>query len=400
MFRRIIPKCNLRYEDINTPAPSEILTKADSIRQSLNEQKSRLDSISLSLINSVMKSLDRYYSLHKILRRKYNAQIVTNAWLKCYELVNEFNLLDVDRVCTFRSIFLNAELPGSFICAINHYIVTQTPIEYDWLANSLFHLPYQTKRDPTGDRYGIYECNQDKWVMGKKHNGDVTDITTIDIIEDQVLSIYPNGINLYTSDIGVDVSDDYQHQEELNSLENLGQIILGLRLLCKGGNMVIKIYTYFTDYTLSLLIILSLVFDYTYIAKPLTSKPTNSELYVVCKGFNGISFTLMNDLTNRLITHKDNCTLPYIDGPFINLQDIRLSGIITTLFNLEVKVFGEQQLKTLEQAVNTIEEERSFKKWKKTKVVSNNAYEHNRWLFFNNIKCISSDYHIPTRPIL
>jgi hypothetical protein len=164
--------------------------------------------------------------------------------------------------------------------------------------------------------------------------------------------------------------------------------------------MVIKIYTYFTDYTLSLLIILSLVFDYTYIAKPLTSKPTNSELYVVCKGFNGISFTLMNDLTNRLITHKDNCTLPYIDGPFINLQDIRLSGIITTLFNLEVKVFGEQQLKTLEQAVNTIEEERSFKKWKKTKVVSNNAYEHNRWLFFNNIKCISSDYHIPTRPIL
>ena len=63
-----------------------------------------------------MKSIDKYYSLHKILKRRYNAQVVTNAWLKCYEIVTEFNILDLESHRDHRNILFNAELPGGFIC--------------------------------------------------------------------------------------------------------------------------------------------------------------------------------------------------------------------------------------------------------------------------------------------
>lgn len=396
MFRRLIPKCSVQYKDIQEPRGSEdaIHEEVRSIKTRINLQKSRLDNINISLIKSVMKSIDKYYSLHKILKRRYNAQVVTNAWLKCYEIVTEFNILDLESHRDHRNILFNAELPGGFICAINHYIKTKTTLTFDWLANSLYDS------SGPGDRYGIFQENPSNWVMGEHlgHNGDVTNIEVIEKIEDHVLSTFPNGVDLYTSDIGVDVSNDYEHQEELNSLENLGQIILGLKVLSKGGNMLIKIYTYFTDYTLSLLVILNTLFDFMYITKPLTSKPTNSELYVICKGYNGISFELTTLLCNHLIKHKNEGTLPYKDGSLVNLQHPKLAEIKKVLLDTEIKIFGDQQYKTLEYALCRIQEENG--KWKrvKNKLVSiNNAYEHNRWFFFNSIIPLSSKYHIKTK---
>src|SRR5690348_10029813 len=161
MYRKLIPKPPTSYVDLNNPRESGLTSRMDEIRDRLNETKSRLDFIGIGLVKSVMKSLDRYYSLHKILKRKYNAQVVTNAWLKCYELLNEFNLLDVTSPPGHRNIFLNAELPGSFICAINHYCQTQTNLTVDWRASSLVDIGHghAIGNEPTGDRYGIYEMN-------------------------------------------------------------------------------------------------------------------------------------------------------------------------------------------------------------------------------------------------
>ena len=69
MFRRLIPKCSVQYKDIQEPRGSEdaIHEEVRSIKTRINLQKSRLDNINISLIKSVMKSIDKYYSLHKIL---------------------------------------------------------------------------------------------------------------------------------------------------------------------------------------------------------------------------------------------------------------------------------------------------------------------------------------------
>lgn len=402
MFRKLVASARYDRDQFKKQKESLICDHMIHVKNKLNRHKSKLDTIKIETIKNVMKSLDKYYSLHKILKRKYNAQIVTNAWLKCYELINEFNLLGT--VDDHITIFLNAELPGSFICAINHYLKTNTSIEYDWYANSLMDPDDNTNKIGLSDRYGIFKMNKEHWVMGQKnivnknHNGDVTDINVIDLIEDYVLTKYPNGIFLYTSDIGVDVSHDYRNQEELNSLANLGQILLGLKLLGVNGNMIIKQYTYFTDFTLSIIVILTMVFDYVYISKPLTSKPTNSELYIICKGYRGTPLVIFDTLTKRLIHHKTHGTLPYIDGSLLNLQHYSLTKTIDTLYHIELRLFDEIQCNALDNAINAIYDETSSKKWSRNKKQFNNKhiYEHNRWLFFNNIKSIKNDQHILT----
>ena len=423
MFRKLIsPNNDIDFKIFEVGESSNIYKKMELVKQKLNTQKGRLDNVNLVTIKNVMKSLDKYYSLHKILKRKFNAQVVTNAWLKCYELINEFNLLEVhaekeETAMIDRTIFLNAELPGSFICAINHYFHTNQNLDgltYTWMANSLINYNIEgteeiAQDNPSGlsDAYGIFVNNLDNWTMGqdcynKDHNGDVTDINVIDNIENHVLSTHPNGIFLYTSDIGLDVSHAYQEQEELNSLAHLGQILLGLKILGLNGNMLIKQYTYFTDYTLSLLIMLTMVFEYVYISKPLASKPTNSEIYIVCKKYKGTPSIIFTLLTESLIKHKNNGTLPHTDGSFINLQHPSLINIINNLYYIEMKLF-KMQYNTLDAALNAINDEQNGTKWKRTLSLNNDhqgyskhIYEHNRWLFFNNIAIIKSAAHIPT----
>ena len=50
-----------------------------------------------------------------------------------------------------------------------------------------------------------------------------------------------------------------------------------------------------TTNTLQMLFILSNYFEKVIITKPYTSRPANSEKYIVCKNFNGIDDTLLND---------------------------------------------------------------------------------------------------------
>jgi cap2 methyltransferase len=448
MIRKNVIKPKVKLNDLPESFYNpESIKVADlrTIKDLLNIQKSRLDNISDNFLKYIMKSLDKYYALHKLLKRKYNAQIVTNAWLKCYEIINEFNLVTADNC----DVFLNAELPGSFICSINHYIKTKTDFNFNWMASSYIG------DHGLADRYYIYEYNKQNWVMNSECNGDITDINNIDYIENKVFERFPSGVGLYTSDIGVDASNNYSEQEQLNSLEHLGQIILGLRILKKGGNMFIKQYTYFTSYSISLIIILSIVFDHLYICKPLTSKPTNSEIYIVCKGYNGINFKLLTVLINALTTNKKNKTLP--TNSLINLNLDIFDLTIGNLIDITKLIHYDKQCKILEYTLNAIDsiicdcnvnvilnsnaitnykrnihtdQELDYNiqntmdnlikltqyscskcnnvKWKKVKTrpspakqylfsFNNNIYEHNKWLFFNNIYFLSDNNHIKTK---
>ena len=117
--------------------------------------------------------------------------------------------------------------------------------------------------------------------------GDVTDPNTVISLGIGVKSRFTNtaGAVLYTSDVGIDVTGDYAGQEENTSAINYGQIISGLLALAPGGNFVTKQYTFFTPFSRSLIALVASFFEETYITKPATSRPGNSEVYLVGKGF-------------------------------------------------------------------------------------------------------------------
>lgn len=58
-----------------------------------------------------------------------------------------------------------------------------------------------------------------------------------------------------------------------------------LTCLRLGGNFVCKFFDIFDEWTADLLWLLYQLFDSICITKPLTSDPTLSERYVICKGF-------------------------------------------------------------------------------------------------------------------
>jgi len=215
--------------------------------------------------------------LYQERKHSMRPKTMTNAWLKCWELIHAYDLIPNEQTSPFR-VFCNAELPGAFIFAIDHYIKTRTFINYEWFANSL----YPTNASILGDEFGLYRSYPDHWLMNETNGGSVTDLDMISHIQERL----GGTVDLYTSDIGVGLDQDTFHlQEEKHGPLHLGQIICALLTLKKGGHMVCKMFMFFKPFSRMLLFMLKDVFDELYISKPATSRPGNSEVYLVGKGY-------------------------------------------------------------------------------------------------------------------
>jgi hypothetical protein len=166
------------------------------------------------------------------------------------------------------------------------------------------------------------------------NNGDAT---SLDNLLDFAARIGPasavGGVDLYSHDAGIDVSDDFNNQELSNSRVHLGCAIAGFLTLKKGGSFVAKQYTYFEAFTWNLICIYAYMFDEFYLCKPLTSRPYNSEIYLIGKGFKGMSAAVYKLLTDRLV---DFNTSPIIQSDHVDTQSTE------ALVRFARIVFGQQ----------------------------------------------------------
>jgi len=279
-----------------------IADKKLALEENLEKEKAEIDVFhndrkdmkKFNFYSSVTKKLDqlKVYA-REVEKRVHKSGSITNAWMKCWEMAKEFNLVPVDHPDTF-TIFCNAEFPGAFILALNHYIKTQTKSKnYEWFANSLW--PGDGKganKEIFKDSFDLYKKYPDRWLMNAKNGGSVLDPKMIKIIEDRLA----NKVDLYTSDIGIGAEFD---EEKAEAPLNLGQIICGLKTLKDGGTMVCKMFLFFKPFNMSLLRLLCNVFTHFYVTKPMASRGGNSEIYIIGKGYKKdqhVIDTLMNAL--------------------------------------------------------------------------------------------------------
>lgn len=347
------------------------------IENELNNTKNLLDNIPENDYYKLSKMYNPYHSINKILIKDYNFQIVTNAVIKMYELISQFDLIKQFSRKKIINIFCNAELPGGFIIAINHYIKTFYPNKkIKWVASSFIG-----DASALDDKYNIYKCNKDNWLMDDNMNGDLTSLKNINSIKNKIYDIFPKGVDLYTSDIGIDVSSNFNTQEVQTLLLNYRQILCGLLTLNKNGTMVIKQFTFFTAFNLSLLTLLTNLFQDVYIVKPETSKKINSEIYIVCKNF-------YNKLNNKLKTYLVNI-IPNPDIPIILIDN----NVEIELYNISEKIYKFQ-------IENILTLSNSYKRYKnKLNILNKMLHENNSkiqkdWIIHNPIKLIDSNDHI------
>ncbi|KAF9539130.1 FtsJ methyltransferase domain-containing protein 2 [Mortierella hygrophila] len=119
---------------------------------------------------------------------------------------------------------------------------------------------------------------------GRDGTGDILNQENIDafaaLVEQQTNGL---GVGLVSADGGISVDGDEAVQETLLQRLILCQILTMFMTLQKGGDFVVKIFDIFTPVTAGLVWILSRNFEKICVMKPLTSRPMNSERYVVCR---------------------------------------------------------------------------------------------------------------------
>ena len=79
------------------------------------------------------------------------------------------------------------------------------------------------------------------------------------------------------------------------------EIYLALICLKEGGTYILKIFDIFNLNTIQLIYILSICFEEIFFIKPKTSRPSNSEKYVVCK-----NYKINSDIINLMLYYWDH----------------------------------------------------------------------------------------------
>lgn len=216
-----------------------------------------------------------FYDLTDELTKNYNAEGVTIAWAKCYELLYHYKLLDSegDKTC-----FCICEQPGAFVYAINHYSKQYLGKNVSFILQSLNSTFYGSFPP---DKY-LYAQHKEIYDYGPEMTGDIMDINNIKYYR---AKYYEKMFTLITADCGVDCSDDFTKQEN-NSLEFiLGQFIAALGLCDEGTNYFFKLFTIYESVTQQLIYLLGLLFDNVFITRTLATKINSGEIYCVCKKF-------------------------------------------------------------------------------------------------------------------
>jgi 23S rRNA U2552 (ribose-2'-O)-methylase RlmE/FtsJ len=307
------------------------------IYQSKNDLMENVASNSLQnkiSIKNAKKNIDKYYSdfswdkmklytnpyefiflsSNKFLQNKVNSvakiEPLSRSFFKMLEISNNYFQQEIKIERGIKSLHL-AEGPGGFIEALVYLrkknINTNIQSQDMYYGITLLDKAYEV---PSWKKSGIF----------MKENLNVNILTGVDGIgdlcnPDNLRYLYQrfkhNKMDIVTGDGGFDFSVDYNLQEYVAFPLILCQFIAGLSCLKNGGKFMCKIFDMNTIITVELLYIIQCYFDEISFFKPKTSRLANSEKYIVCTGFKGISY---NDLTKLVSIIKiwndldvDNC---------------------------------------------------------------------------------------------
>lgn len=344
MKRAKIANSNISIDDFkNTKIKSYELKNMQKLKKNLNIIKTELDDIyaNHSLAHRIMKSFDPFNNTKYQLAKSKNTFNITVAWLKGYELLYQFNL--IPQTADKFVYFDNAAFPGSFILAAHHIVNTLCNItNFKWYASSLLSDNGNSKKyNPLDDSYSLYKNYPNNWLMNDENNGDITKWDNIMNFQNQLKDKEGEDrtINLYSCDLGVDVSSNYNEQEKIHFHLNICQIVCGLKVLAPNGDMMIKHYTMFEDFTISYIALLTELFSDVYITKPVSSKRTNSETYIVCKTF---LYPFKKDTVQQYIYDlfmdraKTNDYSPLISSQCISKSIESIQCIMSKIFLLQI----------------------------------------------------------------
>jgi hypothetical protein len=163
---------------------------------------------------------------------------------------------------------------------------------------------------------------------------------------------HEHGVHIYTADGGFDFSSDYNAQEDSIFPLLLAECLIGLRVLSRGGCMIIKCFDTTEQPTLDLLWLLSRSFRTWGLIKPHTSRAGNAERYFIGKGYLESSSDIIELL--EAYQAKQNFTFPILAQPVTCPSwDITMDLIQHLQIEIEkMEILVKQKLKEIKRGID------------------------------------------------
>lgn len=154
---------------------------------------------------------------------------------------------------------------------------------------------------------------------------------------------YGGTMDLITADGGFDFSVHFNNQESDSINLILCQVTFAIAMQKKGGTFVVKMFDTFTQASLGVIYLLSLVYSDVHFVKPNTSRSANSEKYLICEDFKlKDPSEIINNLTPIFSSTKQIQRLFSIEIPYFYKCKVEEYNAI----------FGQQQIETIATTLN------------------------------------------------
>lgn len=261
---------------------------------------------------------------------------ISRAFFKMIEILNNYEF-------NFPSVMMSfhlAEGPGGFIEALNY--IRQNPND-TYYGMTLMNDDKETPKWNKCEKY-LNSNPHIKIHYGSDGTGNLYHIENLEYVNTH----FENCIDFITADGGFDYSIDFNKQEE-NSLNLIfSEICFALMMQKKGGSFVLKVFDLFSSASFELIYLLSYLYEQVFIMKPSTSRPANSEKYIIC-----INFRMVPNL-NKIKTKimeifpmiQKNGLVSFLHLPNNNLFIDKLKEINS--------IFGQCQIESIISTLNYI----------------------------------------------
>jgi 23S rRNA U2552 (ribose-2'-O)-methylase RlmE/FtsJ len=367
----LLPETNTIINDINlTEKTSSNLYISITLHNYLNNVKKQIDD-NFENWDFVKKYTNPYEFIHTIIPGNKSSiskiKPLSRSFYKMIEICNLLNILDDFKYDEIKTFHL-AEGPGGFIEATT-YLRNNERDNYIGmtLINDDPNVPGWKKSDSFLSKHKNIFIEK-----GQTETGDLLKIENLKYCYDK----YNNSINIITADGGFDFSVDFNQQEFLATKLLFAQVSFALLMQKINGHFILKVFDIFSKSTLDIIYLLSSCYKQVYIVKPNTSRLANSEKYIVCKYFKGITENLIFSILHQYPKLE---SINSISSIFDNNHDLYFINKIEE-YNA---IFGQQQIENIASTLNLIDSKNKNEKLELYK--KNNINKCIQWCEKNNI---------------